>query len=205
MVERIFLLSPANAAGVRMRMLLAPHAAFDLARRLREGKATLGEAFEFASSLYFRGKRAYARAFARPRAGAPGALVIAPGSGLLDEEERVTAERLRAIGAVPVDVADPRYLGPLQDAVAKLSAGLSPQAEVVLLGSIASDKYVGPLSAALGRRLLFPPAFAGRGDMSRGGLLLRAARSGEELPYAPVLDGALHGPRPPRLPRRTAH
>jgi hypothetical protein len=201
MAERIFLLSPAHAGGERMRMLLSPHAAFDLARRLREGAATLGEAFEFASSLYFRGKRAYARAFARPPAGAPGVLVIAPGSGLLPEEEPMSAERLRAIGAIPVDPEDPRYRAPLEEAARRLTAILPAKAEVVLLGSIASDKYVGPLLTTLGRRLLFPPSFAGRGDMSRGGLLLRCVRSGEELPYAPVLEGVLHGPRPPRLPR----
>jgi hypothetical protein len=41
--------------------------------------------------------------------------------------------------------------------------------------------------------------FVGRGDMSRGGLLLRAARSGEELRYVPVAEAIRHGPRPARL------
>jgi hypothetical protein len=164
-----------------MRLLLSPHAAFDLALRLREGAATLGEAFEFASSLYFRGKRAYARAFARPPAGVPGVLVIVPGSGLSPEEEPVTVERLRALSAVPVDAKDSRYRLPLEAAARRLAAELPREAEVVLLGSIASDKYRVPLVAVFGRRLLFPPAFAGRGDMSRGGLLLRCVRSGEEL------------------------
>src|SRR5258706_300863 len=80
--HRVFLLSPANSSGLRMRMLLRPAAEFDLARRLRAGGATLGEAFEFTSGLYFRGKLLYARAFARAPTGVPGVLVIAPGAGL---------------------------------------------------------------------------------------------------------------------------
>jgi hypothetical protein len=80
-------------------------------------------------------------------------------------------------------------------------AALPRDGEVVLLGSVASAKYVDPLLSVFGQRLSFPPTFVGRGDMSRGGLLLRCVRSGEELEYAPV-DGAVrHGPRPPRLPR----
>ena len=46
--------------------------------------------------------------------------------------------------------------------------------QFVLLGSVATDKYVGPLLDVFGDRLYFPATFAGRGDMSRGGLLLRA-------------------------------
>jgi hypothetical protein len=49
----------------------------------------------------------------------------------------------------------------------------------------------------VGERLLFPTDFVGRGDMSRGALLLRAAREGRELAYEPVA-GAL-----PRLRPRT--
>ena len=56
----------------------------------------------------------------------------------------------------------------------------------MLLGSIASDKYLDVLAPALGGRLHYPPAFIGRGDMSRGGLLLRSAASGVELDYAPL-------------------
>jgi hypothetical protein len=36
--------------------------------------------------------------------------------------------------------------------------------------------------------------------MSRGGLLLRHAREGVELEYAPVAGAVLHGARPPKLP-----
>ena len=192
MNSRAFLLSPAKASGVRMGMLLRPAADFTLARALREGAATLGEAFAFASGLYFRGKLAYARAFAMET------LVIAPGWGLVSPDVRVNPADLRSIGAVPVDLREERYRLPLERDAALLA---SRRVEVVLLGSIASDKYVGALEAALGDRLLFPPDFVGRGDMSRGGLLLRCVREKRELPYAPLRGAPRHGARPPRLPR----
>jgi hypothetical protein len=72
----------------------------------------------------------------------------------------------------------------------------------VLLGSIASDKYVDLLLEVFGERLLFPAEFVGRGDMSRGGLMLRCATAGVEMSYLPVAGAKRHGPRPPRLPRR---
>jgi hypothetical protein len=200
-IARVFLLSPANASGERMQMLLRPQAEFDLAQRVRAGAASLGEAFAFTSGLYFRGKLAYAQQFARTPEGVPGVLVIAPGAGLVPAETQIRREQLVALGKVPVDEADPRFTEPLLDASRLLFGALPPDAEVVLLGSVASAKYVEPLLSVFGQRLLFPPTFVGRGDMSRGGLLLRCVRSGEELEYAPV-DGAVrHGPRPPRLPR----
>ncbi len=81
-----------------------------------------------------------------------------------------------------------------------LLAEIGPDCDVVLLGSIASPKYVDVLTAIFGERLLFPIDFVGRGDMSRGGLLLRHARDGVELDYVPVLGAARHGSRPPKLP-----
>ena len=74
----------------------------------------------------------------------------------------------------------------------------------MLLGSVASPKYVDILIGIFGERLRFPVDFVGRGDMSRGGLLLRKAREGVELPYVPVAGAVLHGSRPPRLPRYAA-
>ncbi len=198
----MFLLSPAHSGGERMALLLSARARFDLACALRsEGGAPLGEVFRFASGLYFRGKLAYAEAFARPPPGAPGALVIAPGAGLVDPATPVTAARVRAFAAVPVDAREPRFTGPLDRDARALAGALGARAEVVLLGSVASPKYVEPLLAALGRRLLFPVDFVGRGDMSRGGLMLRAVRAGVELAYASVDGAVVRGPRPPRLPR----
>jgi len=199
--HRVFLLSPANASGERMRMLLRPAAQFDLAQRLRAGAATLGEAFEFTSGLYFRGKLLYARTFARPPDGVPGVLVIAPGAGLVPAEAPVDAAQLVRLGKVPVDAADRRFREPLEDSARLVLRALPTRGEIVLLGSIASAKYVDPLLGVFGERLLFPPSFVGRGDMSRGGLLLRSARAGTELEYAKVQGAVRHGPRPPRLPR----
>jgi hypothetical protein len=196
----VFLLSPANSGGERMALVLSPRARFELAHAVQSHGAPLGEVFRFASGLYFRGKLAYAQAFARPPRGVPGALVIAPGAGLVPADAIVTAAHLRAFAAVPVDAAEPRFRLPLEESARLVAARLGGEDEVVLLGSIASDKYVEPLLAVLGERLLFPADFVGRGDMSRGGLLLRAARAGVELPYARVLGAVRHGVRPPRLP-----
>ena len=71
---------------------------------------------------------------------------------------------------------------------------------MVLLGSVASGKYVDVLLPILGDRLRYPTAFVGRGDMSRGGLMLRSAASGDELEYGPLTAGVRpRGPRPPKL------
>ena len=199
--HRVFLLSPANASGERMQMLLRREAQFDLARRLRAGAATLGEAFEFTSGLYFRGKLLYARTFAHAPEGVPGVLVIAPGAGLVPADTPVDVGQLERLGKTPVDAADRRYREPLEQSARLIDDALRRRADIVLLGSIASAKYVDPLLAVFGERLLFPPTFVGRGDMSRGGLLLRCARAGTELEYAKVHGAVRHGPRPPRLPR----
>ncbi len=200
-IPRVFLLSPANAGGERARLVLNEHARFDVALKLRHGTATLGEVFAFLSGLYFRGKLAYSSAFAAPPPGVPAALVITAGAGLVPPEAPLDLEQLRAIAAVPVDAADPRYRGPLERDARLLESAIGPDCAVILLGSIATTKYLEPLLAIFGDRLLFPPDFAGRGDMSRGGLMLRCARAGIELPYVPVRGAQLHGPRPPRLPR----
>jgi hypothetical protein len=197
----VFLLSPANAGGLRMALVLSPRASFPLARAVQSAGAPIGDVFRFASGLYFRGKLAYAQAFARPPRGVPGALVIAPGAGLVPADATVGAEDLRAFAAVPVDAGEPRFRAPLERDALALAARLGRRDEVVLLGSIASDKYVEPLLGVLGARLLFPVDFVGRGDMSRGGLMLRAARAGVELTYAPVQGAVRRGVRPPRLPR----
>jgi hypothetical protein len=196
----VFLLSPANSAGERMALVLSPGARFPLALALQGAGAPLGHVFAFASGLYFRGKLAYAETFARPPPGVPRALVIAPGAGLVPADTPVRGEHLRAFAAVPVDARERRFREPLVAAARRVADRLAAADEVVLLGSIASDKYVAPLLEVFGERLLFPVDFVGRGDMSRGGLLLRAARAGVELSYGKVLGAIRHGVRPPRLP-----
>src|SRR5512134_974451 len=101
--QRVFLLSPANAGGERMALVLSERARFPLARAVQAEGAPLGEVFRFASGLYFRGKLAYAEAFARPPRGVPGALVIVPGAGLVTPALPVREADLRAFAAVPVD------------------------------------------------------------------------------------------------------
>jgi hypothetical protein len=199
-VQRLFLLSPAHCGGERARLVFRKEADFDLARRLRsEEGAQLGEVFSFLSGLYFRGKLTYARAYARPPEGVPGVLVITPNRGLLPADVPVDLAGLRAFARVDIQEDDARYARPLRRDARLLAARLDRDAEVVLLGSIATGKYRSVLSEVFGERLLFPSSFVGRGDMSRGGLMLRAAREGRELEYAPVLGAVLHGARPPRL------
>jgi hypothetical protein len=195
-MSRIFLLSPASTSGRRAGYLLAPGARFDLAQRVRApGGAAIGEVFAFLSGLYFRGKLTYARAFATPDR----IRVITADRGLLPAEHPVTLADLRAMARVDIALAARRFRAPLARDVAALAADLGGEGKVVLLGSIATDKYAAVLLEALGGRLLFPEAFVGRGDMSRGGLLLRAARSGEELAYRPLAGAVRHGPRPAKL------
>jgi len=184
-------------------MLLRAQAAFPLAQAVRAPTgAPLGEVFSFLSGLYFRGKARYATTFARPPRGAAGALVITSCEGLVPLDARVDAARLRAFAGVSIDASERRYLEPLLRAALELDARCGPRCRVVLLGSIATGKYVEPLSAVFGERLLFPSDFVGRGDMSRGGLLLRSADAGVELPYAPIVGAVRHGARPARLPSR---
>ena len=203
-MSRIFLLSPAYAGGERARMIMSERAQFDLARRLRsQDLPTLGEVFTFLSGLYFRGKLAYAKAFAGPMAESLGVLVITPNRGLLPADAAVGLKDLREFAEVDIDEADPRYRQPLERDVRNLVKKLPPQSEVVLLGSIATGKYVDVLLGNFGERLLFPADFVGRGDMSRGGLLLRCAVDGCELDYIPVTGAVRKGKRPPKLePRR---
>jgi hypothetical protein len=199
--ERVFLLSPARAGGPRYEMLVREQAGFDVAVKLRQGSATVGEIYAFISGLYFRGKMAYAEAFCAAPRGIPPALVIVPGVGLIPPETPVAMEQLRAIADVRVDERNETYRDALLQAAALVDKHAGPTCLHVLLGSIASDKYTDPLLKVFGERLVFPIDFVGRGDMSRGGLMLRCARSGIELPYTPVQQAARHGVRPPRLER----
>jgi hypothetical protein len=208
---RVFLLSPANCGGRRASQVVSDKAEFALARRLRSpGGAPLGEVFAFMSGLYFRGKLAYARRFAAPPdPGEPlvsgGVLVITPNAGLRGADVAVTRDSIRGFAGEPIDLENERYLRPLERSARTLRAAVGAECEVVLLGSVASGKYVEVLQPVFGDRLLFPSAFVGRGDMSRGGLMLRCADSGDELEYVPIEGAVRRGPRPPKLeplPRR---
>jgi hypothetical protein len=202
-VSRLFLLSPAHCGGERARLLFDGRARFDLARRLRDGPApALGEVFSFLSGLYFRGKLAYARAFAAPPPGLPGILVITTSDGLCLADEPVDLARLRRFADTDIRPGEARYEAPLLRDARRLAGSITAVDEVILLGSVATGKYVDPLLATFGAGLAFPAAFVGRGDMSRGGLLLRSAASGTELDYVPIGGSPRRGARPPRLARR---
>ncbi len=204
LAARIFLLSPARASGRRYSILTNEKATFELALKFRSGSATIGEIYSFISGLYFRGKMAYATAFgATSSQQGSSAFVIVPGFGLLPPETVFSPERLRATEQIDVDEDNPRHHDTLLDAAASLDRATGQQCSFVLLGSVASAKYTTALLKVLDQRLLFPAEFVGRGDMSRGGIMLRSAESGQELTYIPVSGAQLRGPRPARLnPRR---
>ena len=190
---------------MRARMVMSERATFPLAARLRtRDGAPLGELFSFMSGLYFRGKLAYARAFAAPpdresAISGAGVFVITPIAGLRSADTLVTIDALRAFAGVDVAPDNPKYRRPLERSAKAIAADIGADCEVVLLGSIASPKYVDVLQGIFGDRLVFPSAFVGRGDMSRGGLLLRCVSSAEELDYVPVAGAVRHGGRPPKL------
>ena len=196
MPPRLFLLSPASLDGVRAKQLTSPRASFDAAVQYRSPEGVpIADAFAFMSALYFRGKIAYARRFAVPSASVGGGavFVITPGFGLVPPEWRITPERLRKMRRTGIDVESRSYVRPLSEHAERLAGTLEPEAEVVLLGSIATGKYLDVLLPSFGRRLRFPAAFAGLGDMARGGLMLRAAREGRELHYE-TLDAPRNRP-----------
>ncbi|GAC1702573.1 MAG: hypothetical protein NVS9B4_08230 [Candidatus Acidiferrum sp.] len=169
-------------------MLFRASARFDLAERLLHSGATLGEVYSFISGLYFRGKLAYAEDFCRPPSGAAGVYVITAAAGLLPPETPMTPAELKRISATRVDPANPDYRRPLEIAAYRLRELIEPDTRVVLLGSVATPKYVEPLLQVFAEKLLFPQDFLGRGDLSRGSLLLRCCANGLPLEYAQVCN-----------------
>jgi len=204
--QRVFLLSPARLDGPRGKLLFEPTTLFPVARalRTREG-CPIGEVFRFVSGLYFRGKLAYGMAFARPPSSAPwmgsGSLVITQNRGLVPAETRVCLEHLEAFASTNIRASELAFRKPFERDAWGVREAVG-DGEVVLLGSIASAKYVDVLMDVFGDRLLFPKDFVGRGDMSRGGLLLRAVDAKQELAYAPVKGAVRHGARPAKLTPR---
>ncbi len=198
-LPRVFLLSPTNTSAIRGQLLLNRNSEFDLAQRIRRQGASLAELFSFISSLYFRGKLAYAEAFSQPLNGFPSTLVMTTSRGLLPPETVITLADLREMSSVPIEPGDARYRDPLCRDARALARVLPAGSQIVLLGSIASGKYIDPLLEIFGANLLFPRQFVGRGDMSRGGLMLRCAQAGLELDYVSVDSTVRRGSRPPKL------
>jgi hypothetical protein len=198
-MQRVFLLSPAHCGGRRAKIVMSERATFPLAERLRTKGASIGDVFSFLSGLYFRGKLAYGRAFAHAARVPHGVLVITPGWGLIPPDQIVSHQDLCAIAEVGVSPDEPRFRAPLSRDAAALAGALSGSDEVVLLGSIATGKYIDVLQEHLEERLRFPAEFVGRGDMSRGGLMLRCVEEGRLLESIPVAGAIRRGKRPPRL------
>jgi hypothetical protein len=197
----IFLLSPASVTGLRAKQMMSPRAQFAAAQMFRsEEGVPIADAFEFMSALYFRGKIAYARTFAAPPKALSdhGIFVITPGFGLVPPDWPLNSERWNVMRKTPIDIRNRRYRNTLEDHARILAQHLTPKSRVVLLGSIATGKYVDILWPIFGSRLLFPRSFVGLGDMSRGAIMLRAARTGEELEYA-TLDIPRHRKRDVKL------
>jgi hypothetical protein len=194
--RRIFLLSPASCGGKRAALLFNPRAEFTVAQKVRSDEgAPLGEVFSFLSGLYFRGKLNYARAFENPPPKASGVHIITPTDGLCSPGLMVTLRDLERFATVPIEAGEARYSLPLERDATRLVERIGQRCEVVLLGSIATGKYVDVLEPFFGKRLLFPTEFLGLGDMARGGMLLKRAESGEELGYEPVSNPSRLGLR----------
>ena len=147
-MQTVYLLSPANCAGTRARLLLKSQTS-PLTARLANGGAPLGEVFTFMSSLYFRGKLAYATRFGL-------AYVIAPGRGLLPVDMLIRIDDLKGMATVEVDEDLPAFREPLVRDATTIARNLGAEDRVVLLGSVATAKYVGPLLQVFGERLHFP-------------------------------------------------
>jgi hypothetical protein len=195
-MNRVFILSPARLTGRRCEILMNPRASFPLAVKLRETGASIGEVFSFLSGLYFRGKLTYAKHFSRD------VFVITSNRGLLPPDTIVTIEDLRKANRVAIDCTEQRFTKPLRKSAEQIAQNLLDETLVVLLGSIGTKKYVEPLTEIFQSRVHFPSEFVGRGDMSRGGILLRCVDANTELNYVPILGAVRHGKRPPKLEPR---
>ena len=162
---------------------MSPVAQFSLARQLRSPEGTsLGEVFSFVSGLYFRGKLAYARRFARPPdpanpVAAGGILVITPNAGLRSPDTPITLASLEAFAAVSIDLANGAYRQPLETHV-RLTSAIGAELGSALFRAILDERvsraearaiflrplHQGDAAAALyfatRRRLLDPPLAA---------------------------------------------
>ena len=147
-MSRIFILSPANCGGRRAKQAMSPNATFALAAALRSADgARLGDLFTFVSGLYFRGKLTYARRFARPPDPAnpvvsAGIHIITPNAGLRSPDALVTHAAVRGFARGDIDADNRSYRAPLEASARTLLREVGPDCDVVLLGSVASPKYV---------------------------------------------------------------
>lgn len=183
------MLSPANMAGRRASFLFNPKSRSPLAQRLHSTGAPIGEIFTFISGLYFRGKLAYANAFADSGCPEPPpVLIITSTDGLLPPHATINSRDLGAMAEVPIHPTSERYRSFLERDLKTLAVRLARNDSIVLLGSVATPKYLEPMLKILQHRVTIPASFIGIGDMSRGALLLRAVRDGKQLDYVRPID-----------------
>ncbi len=128
--------------------------------------------------------------------------MITPNRGLLIPSVRITLEELADLAKTDLGASGEEFRSPIQRDANALGRTLGTRGEPVLLGSVATPKYVDVLLSAFPQNLLFPTDFVGRGDMSRGGLMLRAVDARRELNYGPIRGAILRGARPSKLPPR---
>ena len=140
-------------------------------------------------------REAHLRAGIRPRARRGKCRrrsIITPTRGLLTPETPVTVDLLREFAGVDVAADDERYRLPLERDLARLSAELPAGSRVVLLGSIASDKYVSrsdsrPRTASALSALVHRP---GRHEPRWSAAPQRTSVNRARLPAARVRHGA---------------
>jgi hypothetical protein len=134
-MSTFFLLSPASLNGLRAKQLTSPRAKFELAQQYRtEEGVAIADAFAFMSALYFRGKIAYARAFAATDS----IFVITPGYGLVPPDWRITEERMKRMRRTDIDVASRNYVRPLREHARELAANCGDDARVGRRGGVAT-------------------------------------------------------------------
>ena len=132
-------------------------------RNVSAGPArALGDVFSFLSALYFRGKLAYAQAFSCPPSDCPGIFIVTPTAGLVPHDTLIRLPKLRGFSRVPIHVKNRLYYSSLRRTAKKLASRIGSDCEVVLLGSLASRKYLEILSPIFGSRLIIPAEFIGR-------------------------------------------
>src|SRR5436190_11089823 len=131
----VFLLSPAYCGGRRAGILLNANSEAITAIEFRSGRMSLGRAFAFMSGLYFRGKLSYAERFGD-------VLVITPTRGLQPPSLPFNLKLLREFAVGDVSLESPDYRRALERDAKALSKRIGDAGQVVLLGSVASGKYV---------------------------------------------------------------
>lgn len=201
-MNRVFVLSPANCNGLRARWMLRKNSRSEIAQRLRGEGVSLGEVFSFLSALYFRGKLAYAQTFAEPPSNCPGILIITPTAGLMPDDTVIRLSKLHGFRRGRIHVKNRHYCSSLRRSARLLATQMGSDCELVLLGSLATGKYLNLLKPIFGSRLRVPQEFIGRGDMSRGGLLLRCVRENRELNY---VAAEMVTPLPSKSRRNKSH